>query len=156
MRRFRFRLDPVIRVRGFDLDRRRREMALVQGELAKAVVATDEARSRAEDASARLVERAREGVLAGDIDVEQRALEAGYRALDAGERRVVDVRETLEVVRGEVVAARAKLRSLELLRDRAAEAHKFAELRLEQRELDEVAGRIKHRAVALARAEGES
>ncbi len=156
MRRFRFRLDPVIRLRGFDLDRCRREMAIVEGELTNAVRAVDAARSDVEQASARLVERAREGVPAGDITVEQQALDAGYRAMEVSRQRVVDVRETLMSVRGEVAAAHAKLRSLELLRDRAFESHKRAELRLEQRELDEVASRIKNRAVALVRAEGES
>lgn len=140
MKRFRFRLGSVLRVRRIERDR------------ARAALAASVARCRGLEA-----ECARErAATAGAIDGLARALGAGLRGRDVaiaamgadhgvreGERAALELareRARERELRGELVAAEARVRGLERLRERALEAHRAEVARAEQSALDEAAG----------------
>jgi len=140
-RPFRFRLDPV-------LELRRRREELLQGEFAQAVLAVAAQQERAVEAQA-TVARATDDMraqAAGPVALlELRAMDdelSRLRRIVAHEREMVGRMEDLaEERRRELVQASRDREALENLRRRAEDAHRAAEGRREQGELDELATR---------------
>ncbi len=146
MRRFTFRLDPVIRVRSHELEGARRELAKGLAVLQAHERALVSAKSQVARAGARLVDRARSGISAGEFALADRAIVAGYRVVDASERELRQAEERVARLRGRVAEAHTRLRGLELMRERALAEHEARERRQVQEELDEIAGRLHRRS----------
>ncbi|HWH13590.1 MAG TPA: flagellar export protein FliJ [Miltoncostaeaceae bacterium] len=140
-RPFRFRLDPV-------LELRRRREELVQAEFAQAVLAAAAQQERAVEAQS-AVERATDEMrvqAAGPVALlELRGMSdelSRLRRVVAHEREMVGRMEALaDERRRELVQASRDREALETLRRRAEDAHRAAEGRREQSELDELATR---------------
>jgi flagellar export protein FliJ len=139
MKGFRFRLEPVLGVREFSLERARLRLAedVVAYERARDEVANAADTARATEQA--LAARLREGVAAAEVRAAAAAL--ADRRLDsqaAAERSaaaLAQVDEARERVRG----AHAAVRAIEILREKAFAAWQAEWRRREQRELDEVA-----------------
>jgi len=138
MKKFRFRLDPVVAVRRFELDRARAEL----GEAERAAVKADERhqawRARRSSSGEALAESVADGVRAGGLHSAAAALAGlGQRVVEAA-AGLVEARTSVAARREGALAARTRLRALERLRERAAVAHRRDEARREQRDLDEI------------------
>lgn len=138
-KRFRFRLEPVLRQRTHEEEARLRDFAEVQ----------------------RLVVE-QQGYLQGLLQ-EKAACQAELHALYAtledfngvverqryintvnlrhamGERRLAELNQHLEARRGALMEARKRRRAIEILKERQAEEHRRQEVRREALELDELA-----------------
>jgi len=138
MKAFRFRLDPVVAVRRFELDRARAAL----GEAERAAANADERhqawRERRSSSGEALVEAVAAGVRAGGLHSAATALVSlGQRVAEA-EAGLVEARRSASMRREAALAARTRLRALERLRERAALVHRRDEARREQRDLDEI------------------
>lgn len=138
MRRFRFRLEGVLRIRGFELERARVRLAQLEQE-------ARQRRARLEQARAWLVRGeilAREttqGAEGPRLAVRAEGVSIGRLAVARAERALADLVPALQAAREAVRRARMQVRSLEKLRERRAEAHRIAALAAEQNELEELA-----------------
>ena len=142
MRKFKFRLATLLRLRESARDQRRNQLA----EAYQAEEAILEQRRKVSEEIADLMRVCREVSGPGELDLD--------RLLDARRYEVTlrvehqDLTEKQEAVRVEVdrrrqalVEANRSVRVLELLRDRQLEQHREQETLRQIKELDEVAGR---------------
>ncbi len=145
MRGFRFRLQPVLGLRQHELDARRRvlDRARVQEAAARRAVAV--ARNVAADADRELGRRLKEGLGADEVRALREGVARLYAEVTRAELRQASLREKVGQLRREALAAWARLRSLELLRGRALEAHREILERREQALQDELAGQRAYR-----------
>ena len=139
MKRFQFRLESVLRVRQFEFDRTRAQLARLEEERARR-----EGRVRDEvDRLARgrdLLEKAvREGADGEGVALRHDAVTAGRYRLAQVERAVEELREPIAEARRRLHHARSRVRSLERLKEDAAEQHHREGLAAEQAELEELA-----------------
>ena len=140
MKGFRFRLDSVLRLRGHELDARLRDLATANAELARARRTLGAAQKQSRRASQRLMDRAGEGIGAGDFELAERALVCARAHVKQYREAVRRAEAEAEDSRARVAAARTRVRALEILRERALRAHRERELKQEQAVLDEIAG----------------
>lgn len=139
MKRFVFRLESVLRVRRFELDRtvgdlarleaeRRRREDLVRGEV-----------TRLAQGQAYLAAEAEQGADGERLQLRSDAVTSGRYRLARVERSVEDLSAPISEARRRVEHARARVRSLERLKENAAEAHHREGIAAEQAELEELA-----------------
>lgn len=145
MKRFQFRLDSVLKLRRAALDAARRDLARVSAEMEIARAEAEAARAIAERAASELESRTRCGVRAGEFSARSHALTRQLELRHAAAQRLRDALGRVAGAREEVTRAHIEVRSLEILRDRALEAHRAEERRLEQNDLDERAGQRRAR-----------
>lgn len=146
-KRFQFRLEPVLRVRGAQEDEARRAFAAAQRaaqEQARklADIATQERRARAEMADTRR----------GPVNLVRVRLEEGYlvgvgRRIDREKQTLAKKLEEQFVKRTAFVEARKKVRVLERLKERRQTEYRREVEREEQKTLDEVGGVYHRRGV---------
>lgn len=159
MKRFRFRLETVLKVRQLELDRARAQLAAAEREMAVRTTKWRETRDRARRGEALLREETQQGA-----DGERLALRAlgemmGRADLRRAERAILAFQPALTNARAIVQAAHTRLRSLERLKDKQQEAHRVAGLALEQAQLEEISMQRVARETTGARfdaAEGEA
>jgi flagellar FliJ protein len=142
VRRFQFRLDPVLRVRTHELERRRTELRAAEARAREAAEELRTARARAEARASELGARSREGLRAGELELAQRGARRLYQQVRAGERALAAAEARGPRARGQVREAHGRVRALELLRERALAAWVREGQRREQAELDEVGARM--------------
>lgn len=139
MKRFEFRLESVLRIRNFELDRARIHLAKVEQERRRrAAVVADFAR-RLVEGRALLEAETNEGADAHRLVMRAEAISAGRFRLARAERSLGELAETLNQARRRVKHAFARARSLERLREQAEDTHKREGLAFEQSELEELA-----------------
>ncbi len=141
MKRFRFRLDPVLSVRRHTLEQKRLALAWTRQERDRLAARLETGRERLARESEHICDRMRAGMKAGEwqeaqvgIDRLQQAIARDGAALAALDARVVEARS-------EVLEAHTGVRAIEVLRERALAAHRLEQERRLQAELDEVASR---------------
>jgi flagellar export protein FliJ len=139
MKGFQFRLEPVLSVREFSLERARLH-------LAESVTAWEHAKaeeSKAADAAAAtertIATRLREGVEASEVRAVASALVDQRLGLQRARELVATAQVRVDEARAAVCSAHAALRSIEILREKAFAAWQVEWRRHEQRELDEIA-----------------
>lgn len=133
MRRFRFRLDPLLRVRA-QLERSARR------ELAQASAVLNQVEQRLAAAAQGVRDCAEQGAAKGPVAQLARALETGLRRHEwrlRTEQKLAQSR--LDAVRGEYVQKARDRRVLESLRDQRHDEWRATAQRAEQAELDELA-----------------
>jgi flagellar protein FliJ len=147
MRRFRFRLAPLLRLRT-QLERAsRRELATAMGRVAELEAQLEAAAQGVRDFGDQAVRTDAVGQLA-------RGLEAGLRRHQwrVGKQKK-DAQARLDVVRTDYAQKARELRTLERLREKQRNEWMVAVQKAEQAELDELARLGRLRAVATAGAE---
>ncbi len=142
MNRFQFRLDPVLRVRGHELERLRAALQAAEARVRQAAEELRAGRARAEQNAHELGARSRTGLRAGELEVAQRGARRLYEQVRASERALAAAEARVPRARALVREAHGRVRALELLRERALAAWQREGQRREQAELDEVAGRM--------------
>lgn len=139
MKRFSFRLDSVLKVRQFELDRATAALAEVEAERTARQAAVDQAEAQLEQGRQLL-----EADVAGGVDGEYLAMRADgvaagrFKCLLA-QRSLNELAETLRVARERVARARVGVRSIERLREKREISHRQESLKLEQAEIEELA-----------------
>lgn len=139
MKRFVFRLASVLRVREFELDRTRMRLAQLERERTR--------RAAVLEKTAHCLEKGRQLLQAeteAGADGERLALRAGgvtvgRMSLEQAHKALLDLEPPLTIAREQVREARTRVRSLERLRERQAEAHRLKSSSIEQAELEELA-----------------
>lgn len=133
MRRFRFRLAPLLRLRA-QLERSARR------ELATALGALDAVEQRLAAATAGVRDCGDQGVRTDAVGQLARGLETGLRRFQwrLGKQRV-DAQKKVDAVRADYAQKARDLKALQRLRDQQRTAWRQEVLRAEQTELDELA-----------------
>jgi flagellar protein FliJ len=150
MRKFKFRLATLLRLRESARDQRRSQLA----EAYQAEEAILEQRRQVSDAIDDLMRECREVAGPGELDLDRLLDARRYEVTLRAEHR--DLTEKHEAVRVEVdrrrqalVEANRSVRVLELLRDRQMEQHGEEERIRQIKELDEIAGQVGLKEVEL-------
>ena len=138
MKRFVFRLESVLRLRQFELDKARVILAGAESERRARSERLDSASVRAARGRALLDEETRQGA-----DGERLGLRAMGEMLGRSEvaraRQVLEEFEpVVEMARDQLRSAHTRVRSLERLREKQEEAHRQRGLALEQAQLEEI------------------
>ncbi|MEB2344399.1 MAG: flagellar FliJ family protein [Deltaproteobacteria bacterium] len=136
---FRFRLDPLLRLRRFALRRRLSALGAVRRELAGGQAREAEARAEAARVERREGERLAGGLTAGAVRTGRQAIEAWRLRAAFAARDVLRLEGRAASLTEDVVRERAAAESLERLRARAERAWRAERERRLQRELDDVA-----------------
>ncbi|MDF2629975.1 MAG: Flagellar FliJ protein [Symbiobacteriaceae bacterium] len=141
MKRFRFSLERVLRLRS-------QETEQVKRALGKAVAAEATARGLVSEARAELVrrteeagQRERSGLTAFEFASLRTFVTFLQRQLEAAELRLADAVAETQRRRLALLGARRKERALEKLRERRLEQYQLEALQQEQKELDEYGSR---------------
>ncbi len=157
MKRFRFRLEGLLRVRRFELERARMQLAAIEGERARRVTVLQGEQARLEAGQRLLGLETSAGSDGEQIALRADAVTAGrFRVARAG-RAVEDLRAPLAEARRRVDHAHSRVRSLERLEEKAEAEHRRLALAAEQAELEELAiGRVARARVDARRAVQEA
>ncbi|HPG25791.1 MAG: hypothetical protein H6748_21185 [Spirochaetaceae bacterium] len=139
MRRFRFRLEGVLRIRGFELERARVRLAQLEQEARQRRARLEQARAWLVRGGEILARETTQGAEGPRLAVRAEGVSIGRLAVARAERALADLVPALQAAREAVRRARMQVRSLEKLRERRAEAHRIAALAAEQNELEELA-----------------
>ncbi|MFO0687194.1 MAG: hypothetical protein U0900_00620 [Myxococcota bacterium] len=138
MKRFVFRLERVLGIRRFELERARHALSLVEAEAMRLATACVEAERRWHEGQRRLEEETVAGADGAALALRARAVRAGRAkwmyarmAVEAFEPRRAEARE-------QVRRCRARVESLEKLREQRAELHRRRALAGEQAELEDL------------------
>jgi flagellar export protein FliJ len=142
VKRFRFRLDSVLRFRAHELDRRRLELKAAQVEARKSAEHLARARAAASSCAQALRARAAAGLTAAELVSARRGTAALYTEVLRAERGLRESAARAAAARARLIEARTRVQALERLRQRARDAYLGEFRRLEQVELDEVGGRM--------------
>ncbi|MCU0867180.1 MAG: flagellar export protein FliJ [Planctomycetes bacterium] len=146
MRRFRFRLAPLLRLRAQFERASRRELAAAMGVLA----GIDQKLAAAAQG---LRECAEQGARPDAVGQLAKALENGLRRHHWRlQKQLKEAQQRLDVVRADYTQKQKDLRTLQKLRDQQREAWRQDALRAEQAELDELSSLAR---AAAAASEGE-
>ena len=144
---FRFRLAAVLRHRERLREEKQAELALVEIAQTQAVADIEKLQRTVDQPAVALATQAGLTLSAEDMAVMQQHSEAALHALtQIGERRnqLEQIERLLVEKRAALMQADQAVKSLELLRERQAEAHRRQEQSQEQQRLDEV-GQGQHR-----------
>ena len=139
MKRFAFRLESVLRVRQFEFDRTRSQLARLEEERTRRVQVVRAEAERLAHGRVLLEAEVQQGADGERIALRHDAVTAGRFRLASAERAVEEMLEPIAEVRKRLHHARARVRSLERLKERAAEEHQREGLAAEQAELEELA-----------------
>ncbi|MFT5444755.1 MAG: flagellar export protein FliJ [Myxococcota bacterium] len=156
MKRFVFRLESVLKLRRFELERRQRSLAAALARSTRIEAAIEKAGIAAAECSADLLAKAKQGASSGRVGLAQLVVERAFQTWRADQRSLQEANAVMEVARVEMTEAHTKVRALEKLKERALVRHREQSAREETIALDEVAGRMGAGAGPLARFASES
>lgn len=139
MKRFRFRLESVLRVRSFEFDRARNQLARLEEERALREGAVRGEAERLAQGRSLLEAEVQQGADGESIALRHDAITAGRYRLARAERAVEEMLEPIAEARRRLHHARSRVRSLERLEEEAAAKHHREGLAAEQAELEELA-----------------
>lgn len=139
MKRFKFRLESVLRLRRFELDRARAGLASLERERAQREAAVRTERSRLETGQALLEEATAAGRDGERIAMRADAVTAGRFRLGHAKRRCEELEAPIGEARRRVAHAHSRVRSLERLEEEAEATHRREGLAAEQAEIEELA-----------------
>lgn len=150
MKRFRFSLEKVLRLRSQQMEQAKRALAL-------AVLQESNARQAVQTVQAALAERTAEagqrescGLTAFEFAALRTWLQHLQKQLAQAEAELAAARERTRERRKDLLTARRKERALERLRERRLEQYNLEALREEQKEFDEYGNRQGLNTVALS------
>lgn len=139
MTRFRFKLDPVIRLRQRRDDEAQRALALAERRVQEATQRLVDADTKLADAYARAGRAEREGADVVMLGWHRNWIAAKTRDVEARRLEVQERQEVRDVAAREAREARIALRVLERLRDRQRAAFEAALAHREMQAIDELA-----------------
>ena len=142
MSAFRFRFDSILRLREADRRQRRAELA----EAFRAETLLTQQGEQIEREILEMKQRARVATAPGRVDIDQLLESQRYELILQSQSRLLaqrgrQLQEEIEKRREALVEADRAVRLLEKLRDQRLSQHVEQELKLEQKELDEIAQR---------------
>lgn len=141
MKRFRFSLERVLRLRGQETEQAKRELGKALAAEAAARAAAAEARTELAHRTDEAGQRERTGLTAYEFASLRTYVTFLQRQLEAAEVRLAAAVGETQRRRLALLGARRKERALEKLRERRLEQYRLESLRQEQKELDEYGGR---------------
>ncbi len=139
MKRFVFRLESVLRIREFEFDRARIRLARLEEERGRRLARVDLAVSRLERGHAILESESREGADGERLALRAGGVSIGRRDLESARVSLAQLEPALVEARDVVRRTRARVRSLERLRERREEEYRRASRAAEQAEIEELA-----------------
>ncbi|GEM_PF-1632003 len=139
MKRFAFRLESVLRIRSFEFDRARVQLARLEEERSRREAAVRTEVERLVEGRRLLEAETREGADGERLAMRHDAVTAGRYRVAIAERGVTELLEPISEARRRLHHARARVRSLERLKEEAEDAHHREGLAAEQAELEELA-----------------
>ncbi len=139
MKRFVFRLERVLGIRRFELDRARIALAAVEAEATRLAAVTAEAERRLAEGRRLLEEETAQGAEGPQLALRARAVRAGRTQWLFARQNVESFEPKRTRAREDVRRCRARVESLENLRDRRADLHRKAALAADQAELESLA-----------------
>lgn len=139
MKRFVFRLERVLGIRRFELDRARIALAAVEAEATRLANVAVEAERRLAEGRRLLEEETALGAEGPQLALRARAVRAGRTQWLFARQNVEAFEPKRARAREEVRRCRARVESLENLRDRRADLHRKAALAADQTELEGLA-----------------
>jgi flagellar FliJ protein len=139
LRRFRFNLDPALRIRKSAEDLAKRELAETQRLLAREEAQLQELRQELERHQVYRTRLQRQAVDVSMLVDADRYTDSVIRSSIQQEERVEDALRALHTAREQLSSRRIDRESIERLRDRRLEEHRQEQLRQEQHQLDEAA-----------------
>lgn len=139
MTRFRFKLDPVIRLRQRRDDEAQRALALAERRVQEATQRLVDADTKLADAYARAGRAEREGADVVMLGWHRNWIAAKTRDVEARRLEVQERQEVRDVAAREAREARIALRVLERLRDRQRAAFDAVQAHREMQAIDELA-----------------
>lgn len=146
MKAFQFRLDPLLRLRRHRFDSHRRELEAARRRAFEIADEVRRVRNQAQSAQRSLSERASLGVSAPTFGMVQQGTMALFGRVRGLEREAREASARVAAVRKRVIDAQREMRVVETLRERAHEAHRKENARVEQLQLDELAARHRGRS----------
>lgn len=141
MKRFQFRLDPLLKLRNHELDQCRMHLGRARADLESALRKTEQVRENAREGASLVSRWEKQGVTPPELAAGQAGTFDLYRLIETSEAAEVVVRDVVVQATARVIEARTRLETIETLEERALTEHRAEALRTEQEELDEVAGR---------------
>lgn len=139
MKRFVFRLERVLGIRRFELERARRVLAEVEVEAGRLAALLDDAARRLEEGRRRLDEESAAGADGALLALRARAVRSGRTQWLFARQNVEAFEPRRAKAREAVRRCRARVESLERLRERRADLHRHAALAADQAELEGLA-----------------
>jgi flagellar export protein FliJ len=139
MKRFVFRLERVLGIRRFELERARMALAVVEAEAARRAAVLIEAERRLAEGRRLLEEETAQGADGPRLALRARAVRSGRTQWLFARQNVESFEPGRIKAREEVRRCRARVESLERLRERRAEVHRQASLAADQAELEGLA-----------------
>ncbi len=157
MKKFVFRLQSVLRIREFELDRARAERSKLEIERNLRAARVSEAGDKLEIGRRILADEAREGASGERLAMRADGVTVGRIALQRAQYVLKELEPALREARERVQAARVRVESLERLRERRAESHRRESLAAEQAELEDLSiARIARRRILENRLQQEN
>lgn len=141
MKRFRFTLDKVLRLRSQEMEQAKRALGLAvaaENAARHAVLTAHEALTQRTEEARRLEASGLSAFAFGSLRAYLALLQ---RELEAAEAALLEARALTERRREELLKARRRERALERLKERRLEQYTLESLREEQKELDEYGNR---------------
>ena len=143
MKRFVFRLDSVLRIRVFELERARVQLAALEAECGRRESLVRGEVERLAKGSTLLEAETQTGADGERLAMRADGLASGRYRLARAERSVADMADPITEARSRVHYTLARVRSLERLKEDAEAKHRKEGLAAEQAELEELAmGRV--------------
>lgn len=149
MKRFRFSLEKVLRLRSQQMEQAKRALALAQLEESSAREAVNAVRTALAQRTAQAGEREGRPLTASEFAAARTWIQHLQKQLELAEAELAAARERTNQRRKELLAARRRERALEKLRERRLEQYSLEAQREEQKEFDEYGIRLGLNAGAL-------
>ncbi len=138
MKRFVFRLESVLRLRQFELDKARVILAGVERERRARKERLDAATARAARGRALLDQDMQQGADGERLGLRAMGEMLGRSEVARARRGLTEFEPVVEMARADLRSALTRVRSLERLREKQEEAHRQRGLALEQAQLEEI------------------
>ncbi len=143
MKGFRFRLDPILRLRSYELERRRAELVRADGFAHAARLQQRRLEADAKLGAARLESSAQAGADGALLSVTADSVASLFIQAANAERTTAELTAKAGKAREAMMEARQRVRSLEKLREHKLDEHRAEALRREIRELDEMGSLVR-------------
>jgi flagellar FliJ protein len=141
VKRFRFSLEKVLRLRAQETEQAKRALAQAMGAEAAAAEALSEARETLQHRTAEATAQERAGLVAAEFGALRNYLIFLQRQVEAAEAALGAAKALTQQRRLELLRARRRERALEKLRERRFAQYQLEAMREEQKELDEYGSR---------------
>jgi flagellar FliJ protein len=141
MKRFRFSLEKVLRLRSQETEQAKRALAVALAAEARARQTAAEAHATLRDRTTEATARERLGLTAYEFGSLRTFLARLQREAVAADLAVTQAEERTQRQRMALLAARRRERAMEKLKERRLEQYQLEALREEQKELDEYGNR---------------